>query len=125
MRDKRNHVWIDSLLQIGLPFVLSCTYRTKLRSRFGLIESPAPDWVTHCLCEWRALCQEYRELQHRGIDPSFELGVRALCNVLTSHVERMGGEHGEDAAATTASSNGATNEPNHYGLNLMMLNWLD
>ncbi|KAL4351996.1 hypothetical protein GQ457_06G039030 [Hibiscus cannabinus] len=51
---------------IGMP----CTYRTKLRSKFGLPEAPAPDWVTHFLCEWCALCQEYRELQHRGWDPS-------------------------------------------------------
>ncbi|OMP00117.1 hypothetical protein CCACVL1_03463 [Corchorus capsularis] len=55
---------------IGLPCLLSCGYRTKLRNKFGLPEAPAPDWVTHFLCEWCALCQEYRELQHRGWDPS-------------------------------------------------------
>ncbi|XP_010265197.1 PREDICTED: protein PLANT CADMIUM RESISTANCE 6-like [Nelumbo nucifera] len=55
---------------IGLPCIYSCTYRTKLRSKFGLVESPAPDWVTHFLCEYCALCQEYRELQLRGLDPS-------------------------------------------------------
>lgn len=55
---------------IGMPCLLSCTYRTKLRNKFGLPEAPGPDWVTHFLCEWCALCQEYRELQHRGWDPS-------------------------------------------------------
>ncbi|XP_022754806.1 uncharacterized protein LOC111303062 [Durio zibethinus] len=55
---------------IGVPCILSCTYRTKLRNKFGLEESPAPDWVTHCLCDFCALCQEYRELQRRGWDPS-------------------------------------------------------
>ncbi|KAK8503948.1 hypothetical protein V6N13_021722 [Hibiscus sabdariffa] len=55
---------------IGLPCLMSCGYRTKLRNKFGLPEAPAPDWVTHFLCEWCALCQEYRELQHRGWDPS-------------------------------------------------------
>ncbi|CAK9147773.1 unnamed protein product [Ilex paraguariensis] len=55
---------------IAMPCLMSCTYRTKLRNRYGLVESPAPDWVTHCFCEWCALCQEYRELQHRGLDPS-------------------------------------------------------
>ncbi|KAM1398270.1 hypothetical protein ACFX2I_015737 [Malus domestica] len=55
---------------IGIPFIMSCTYRTKLRSKYNLIESPAPDWVIHLLCEPCALCQEYRELQVRGIDPS-------------------------------------------------------
>ncbi|KAK6925233.1 PLAC8 motif-containing protein [Dillenia turbinata] len=55
---------------IYVPCIMSCTYRSKLRSKYGLIESPAPDWVVHCLFEWCALCQEYRELQARGLDPS-------------------------------------------------------
>ncbi|KAH7511526.1 hypothetical protein FEM48_ZijujUnG0005800 [Ziziphus jujuba var. spinosa] len=53
-----------------VPCIMSCTYRTKLRSRYGLLETPAPDWVTHFICECCALCQEYRELKHRGLDPS-------------------------------------------------------
>lgn len=52
------------------PCILSCGYRTKLRSKFGLAESPAPDWITHLLFEHCALCQEYRELQLRGWDPT-------------------------------------------------------
>ncbi|RVX13958.1 Protein plant cadmium resistance 6 [Vitis vinifera] len=55
---------------IGLPCIMSCTYRTKMRSMYNLSESPGPDWVVHCLCECCALCQEYRELQARGFDPS-------------------------------------------------------
>ncbi|XWS50706.1 hypothetical protein CRYUN_Cryun12cG0109600 [Craigia yunnanensis] len=55
---------------IAMPCLMSCSYRTKLRNKFGLPEAPAPDWVTHFLCECCALCQEYRELQHRGWDPS-------------------------------------------------------
>ncbi|KAI7985113.1 Protein PLANT CADMIUM RESISTANCE 6 [Camellia lanceoleosa] len=55
---------------IGMPCLISCGYRSKLRSRYGLVESPAPDWITHFFCEHCALCQEYRELQHRGLDPS-------------------------------------------------------
>ncbi|KAI6670523.1 hypothetical protein NL676_005408 [Syzygium grande] len=55
---------------IGCPCLLSCTYRTKLRNRFNLIESPAPDWITHFFCECCALSQEYRELKNRGLDPS-------------------------------------------------------
>ncbi|KAJ0047722.1 hypothetical protein Pint_16439 [Pistacia integerrima] len=45
-------------------------YRTKLRKKFNLAERPALDWVTHLYCHWCALCQEYRELQSRGFDPS-------------------------------------------------------
>ncbi|KAL3819396.1 hypothetical protein ACJIZ3_005301 [Penstemon smallii] len=55
---------------IAMPCILSCTYRTKLRSKFRVIESPAPDWVVHFLCEPCALCQEYRELKARNLDPS-------------------------------------------------------
>ncbi|PKI69918.1 hypothetical protein CRG98_009793 [Punica granatum] len=55
---------------IGCPCILSCTYRTKLRSRFSLVESVGPDWISHFLCECCALSQEYRELKNRGLDPS-------------------------------------------------------
>ncbi|XP_047309220.1 protein PLANT CADMIUM RESISTANCE 7-like [Impatiens glandulifera] len=55
---------------VGVPWILSCTYRTKLRNIFGLVESPAPDCLTHFCCEYCALCQAYRELHQRGIDPS-------------------------------------------------------
>ncbi|KAJ4896568.1 Protein PLANT CADMIUM RESISTANCE 6 [Raphanus sativus] len=52
------------------PCVYSCTFRAKIRSKFGLPDAPAPDWITHCFCEFCALCQEYRELKNRGLDPS-------------------------------------------------------
>ncbi|XP_050238628.1 protein PLANT CADMIUM RESISTANCE 4-like [Mercurialis annua] len=55
---------------IGCPCIMSCSYRTKLRAKYGLMEAPAPDWLTHCFCEWCALCQEYRELHNRGLDPA-------------------------------------------------------
>ncbi|GLT48928.1 hypothetical protein SLA2020_225160 [Shorea laevis] len=63
---------------IGLPGILSSTYRTKLRKKFSLAESPAPDWVTHFFCEPCALCQEYRELRQRGWDP--EIGWQGNLN---------------------------------------------
>ncbi|CAF2054518.1 BnaCnng16510D [Brassica napus] len=55
---------------LGIPCVYSCTFRTKLRSKYGLPDAPAPDWITHCFCEYCALCQEYRELKNRGLDPA-------------------------------------------------------
>ncbi|KAL4586811.1 hypothetical protein LXL04_011455 [Taraxacum kok-saghyz] len=57
-------------LVIGMPCIISCTYRTKLRGRFGLMETPASDCITHLCCEYCALCQEYRELNNRGFNPS-------------------------------------------------------
>ncbi|XP_074371064.1 protein PLANT CADMIUM RESISTANCE 7-like [Apium graveolens] len=59
-----------ALACLGMPCLVSCSYRTKLRSQYQLMETPAPDWFTHCFCEPCALCQEYRELRHRGFDPS-------------------------------------------------------
>uniref|UniRef100_A0A0D3CFR3 Uncharacterized protein n=1 Tax=Brassica oleracea var. oleracea TaxID=109376 RepID=A0A0D3CFR3_BRAOL len=78
------------------PCVYSCTFWAKIRSKFGLPDAPAPNWITraglegkppklrirasklvgpalwitHCFCEYCALCQEYRELKNRGLDPS-------------------------------------------------------
>ncbi|XP_051119487.1 protein PLANT CADMIUM RESISTANCE 6-like [Andrographis paniculata] len=55
---------------LAVPCVVSCGYRSKMRAKFGLAESPAPDCLVHCCCECCALCQEYRELHARGLDPS-------------------------------------------------------
>ncbi|CAD5323443.1 unnamed protein product [Arabidopsis thaliana] len=55
---------------IGVPFVYSCMFRAKMRNKYGLPDAPAPDWITHLFCEHCALCQEYRELKHRGFDPN-------------------------------------------------------
>ncbi|KAJ0047727.1 hypothetical protein Pint_16436 [Pistacia integerrima] len=76
---------------IALPCIMSCTYRTKLRNKFGLPEAPAPDWVTHFLCEWCALCQEYRELQARGWDPSigYQGNLARNSNMNMNHVNMM------------------------------------
>lgn len=75
------------LLFTGIPCILSCTYRTKLRSQYGLIESPAPDWVIHCFCEWCALCQEYRELHLRGLDPSIGISTSNLILLYFYHLK--------------------------------------
>ncbi|KAI3882795.1 hypothetical protein MKX03_020795 [Papaver bracteatum] len=52
------------------PCLISCGYRSKLRSKYDLVEVPAADWMTHVFFEWCALCQEYRELKNRGYDPA-------------------------------------------------------
>ncbi|GFP96650.1 protein plant cadmium resistance 3 [Phtheirospermum japonicum] len=41
-----------------------------MRSQYMLAEDPCPDCILHFCCEYCALCQEYRELQHRGFDMS-------------------------------------------------------
>lgn len=52
------------------PCLVSRPYRKKLRQRFGLVEAPSSDWIVHSIFEPCALCQEYRELYNRGIDPA-------------------------------------------------------
>lgn len=67
----------------GIPCVYSCTFRAKLRNKFGLLDAPAPDWITHCFCEYCALCQEYRELNNRGLDPAIG---KPILNNLTLNI---------------------------------------
>ncbi|GMH23333.1 hypothetical protein Nepgr_025176 [Nepenthes gracilis] len=50
--------------------VYSCTYRSKIKNQYGIPASCCGDSCIHCWCECCALTQEYRELQHRGFEPS-------------------------------------------------------
>ncbi|KAK4430324.1 protein PLANT CADMIUM RESISTANCE 2 [Sesamum alatum] len=54
----------------GCACIYSCFYRSKMRRQYMLPEDPCPDCLVHFFCESCALCQEYRELQHRGFDMS-------------------------------------------------------
>ncbi|KAL9271243.1 Cell number regulator 10-like protein [Drosera capensis] len=55
---------------VGCQWVYTCTYRSKLRQQYGLPAGNCNDCCTHFWCEPCALCQEYRELQNRGFEPS-------------------------------------------------------
>ncbi|XVF86038.1 hypothetical protein PTKIN_Ptkin17bG0168600 [Pterospermum kingtungense] len=66
---------LGSLLHLatGVVFfgwIFGSKNRANLRRHFSLPESPLPDWSTHLLCMWCALCQEHRELRNRGADPA-------------------------------------------------------
>uniref|UniRef100_A0A803LAT4 Uncharacterized protein n=1 Tax=Chenopodium quinoa TaxID=63459 RepID=A0A803LAT4_CHEQI len=52
----------------GCQWIYSCAYRSKLKAQLGMPENSCGDCCTHFWCEACALCQEYRELQHRGYD---------------------------------------------------------
>ncbi|OWM90310.1 hypothetical protein CDL15_Pgr014612 [Punica granatum] len=54
----------------GVFCCYTCTYRTKLRGLYSLPGDMCDDCCTHCLCTYCALCQEYRELKNRDLDPS-------------------------------------------------------
>ncbi|KAJ0430787.1 putative PLAC8 motif-containing protein [Helianthus annuus] len=46
-------------------------YRTKLRNQYSLPKQPCNDCLVHFFCKPCALCQEYRELKYRGLNPSY------------------------------------------------------
>ncbi|KAJ8442518.1 hypothetical protein Cgig2_022401 [Carnegiea gigantea] len=52
----------------GFQWIYSCMYRSKLKALYGIEDDCCEDCCTHFWCECCALCQEYRELQHRGYD---------------------------------------------------------
>lgn len=54
----------------GVFCCYTCTYRSKLRGLFSLPGDQCGDYCIHCWCTYCALCQEYRELKNRGLDPS-------------------------------------------------------
>ncbi|KAH6782177.1 PLAC8 family protein [Perilla frutescens var. hirtella] len=51
-------------------WIMGSKYRSKLRSRYGLVEAPYQDVVSHIFCSCCSLCQEFRELKSRGLDPA-------------------------------------------------------
>ncbi|CAH8386004.1 unnamed protein product [Eruca vesicaria subsp. sativa] len=50
-------------------WVMGLKYRETMRRRFNLVEAPYSDCATHVLCSCCSLCQEYRELKARNLDP--------------------------------------------------------
>ena len=54
----------------GCSCLYSCFYRSKLRGQYFLEEQPCTDCCVHLCCETCSLCQEYRELENRGLDLS-------------------------------------------------------
>ncbi|KAF9671424.1 hypothetical protein SADUNF_Sadunf12G0046200 [Salix dunnii] len=116
----------------GMACLVSCGYRSKLRARYGLIEDPAPDWLIHWLFEPCALCQEYRELNNRGLDPSIGSALLTLdfLEALFFPINRvlicccfcrMAGKYIEAEYAAGSSWYGASDEPKNDALMLMLI----
>jgi len=59
------------LCSVGIPCLYSFMWRQKLRRKFRLEKGCCGDFCVHCCCGLCALCQEHRELQSHGLDPSF------------------------------------------------------
>ncbi|KAL5715925.1 hypothetical protein ACHQM5_017681 [Ranunculus cassubicifolius] len=63
-------IYVLLMALIGCPCIYSCSYRKKLRNIYSLKEGPCGDCCVHFWCESCAVCQEYRELKIRGVEPS-------------------------------------------------------
>ncbi|XP_071687193.1 cell number regulator 10-like [Rutidosis leptorrhynchoides] len=69
----------------GYGWKYSCAYRSKMRIKYKLDGSPCQDCLIHSCCMTCALCQEYRELQFRGVivsqhedDDQKNIGIEAV-----------------------------------------------
>ncbi|PON88408.1 PLAC8 motif-containing protein [Trema orientale] len=51
-------------------WIMGSKYRTKLRTKYGLVEAPYTDVISHVFCSCCSLCQEFRELKNRKLDPA-------------------------------------------------------
>lgn len=51
-------------------WLMGSSYRKRLRERYNLVEAPYTDIISHVFCPCCSLCQEFRELRKRGLDPS-------------------------------------------------------
>ncbi|XP_059455053.1 cell number regulator 10-like [Corylus avellana] len=74
------------LAYFGCQCLYTCTFRDKLRALFSLPEDPCADCCVHFWCAPCAICQEYRELVNRGLDPSlgWELNAKKMEAAVTS-----------------------------------------
>ncbi|GAQ88035.1 hypothetical protein KFL_003950120 [Klebsormidium nitens] len=48
---------------VGCVSCYASAYRTRIRAKYNLVESPCGDCCTHFWCHCFALCQEYRQLK--------------------------------------------------------------
>ncbi|XP_071739274.1 cell number regulator 10-like [Rutidosis leptorrhynchoides] len=54
----------------SFQWIYSWLYRSKMRQQYNLPQEPCHDCCVNFCCEKCALCQEYRELKHRGFQMS-------------------------------------------------------
>ncbi|XP_034696795.1 protein PLANT CADMIUM RESISTANCE 8 [Vitis riparia] len=66
-------------------WIMGSKYRAKLRRKYDLVEAPHQDTVSHIFCPCCSLCQEFRELKIRGLDPA--LGWKGIL------AQRQGGQN--------------------------------
>ncbi|KAL2644129.1 hypothetical protein R1flu_011716 [Riccia fluitans] len=59
----------------GCGCLYTFIYRTRLRQKYGLPETPCPDFCVDFCCLSCSICQVYRELENRnGLTPAYATG---------------------------------------------------
>ncbi|XP_027359529.1 protein PLANT CADMIUM RESISTANCE 12-like [Abrus precatorius] len=61
---------VSALGCFGCACLYTYRFRSRLRALYNLPEEPCTDFCVHYWCCIYAICQEYRELKNRGLDPS-------------------------------------------------------
>ncbi|KNA22453.1 hypothetical protein SOVF_033330 [Spinacia oleracea] len=77
-------------------WIMGSKYRKKLRKKYDLVEAPYTDKVSHIFCSSCSLCQDFRELKNRKLDPS--LGWKGI-------LAQQKGEQTKDQLAQTPPTN--------------------
>ncbi|XP_048140678.1 protein PLANT CADMIUM RESISTANCE 8-like isoform X3 [Rhodamnia argentea] len=65
-----SYIYLLMMSALCTQWLMGSKYRSKLRRRYNLVEAPYGDVISHIFCPYCALCQEFRELKNKGLDPS-------------------------------------------------------
>eukprot|EP00245_Coleochaete_scutata_P012432 TRINITY_DN4812_c0_g1_i1.p1 TRINITY_DN4812_c0_g1~~TRINITY_DN4812_c0_g1_i1.p1 ORF type:complete len:181 (-),score=12.35 TRINITY_DN4812_c0_g1_i1:201-743(-) len=65
-----------------LGCIYSCWYRQKLRNKYNIPAGPFTDAFVHLCCPICAFCQEFKELESRGMNPGLGYPLGAYLNPL-------------------------------------------
>lgn len=65
-----SYIYLLMTSALCTQWLMGSKYRSKLRRRYNFVEAPYSDVISHIFCPYCALCQEFRELKNRGLDPS-------------------------------------------------------
>ncbi|KAK4428112.1 Cytochrome c-type biogenesis CcmH-like mitochondrial protein [Sesamum alatum] len=74
-------------IAVCMEWFIGSSYRTRMRNRYGLVEAPFHDMISHFFCPFCSLCQEFRELKAHGLNPA--LGYQGI---LAEQLARQNGQ---------------------------------
>ncbi|XP_058005761.1 LOW QUALITY PROTEIN: protein PLANT CADMIUM RESISTANCE 8 [Hevea brasiliensis] len=63
-------IYVIMMPTLCFQWIMGSKYRAKLLRIYNLVEAPYTDVISHFFCPFCSLCQEFRELRNRGLDPA-------------------------------------------------------